>query len=129
VKKACDILKKQAMEWEKRGRAHYKKGEFYKAEQCFIEAIGLYPYYADPFYNRGLTRERIGEYAIATDDYTEFLELKPRNPDGYFSRARCYYKIGRKRMALADLDYCCTKLRDKGCCERMRKIKRELGQR
>jgi len=88
---------RDALAFNNRGDARYKKGDPDGAMQDFEQAIRLKPDYATAFYNRGLARKGKGDLEGALQDYETAIRLKP-------DYASAFYNRGIARKAKGDLD-------------------------
>ena len=99
-----------------RGIAHFNRGEFESAAQCFERALvrlrnpghpdfGLARCYAaEARAHLGLAFFHAGEYPRAEREMTRALETNPSFPDLLYYRARIRERSGRVREALDDLE-------------------------
>jgi tetratricopeptide (TPR) repeat protein len=62
---------------DKRGQAHFNKGEYDQAMADFEQAVRFNPKNADHYVNRGFTYDKKGDYARAIADYDTALKLNP----------------------------------------------------
>src|SRR6185436_16314637 len=99
-----------------RGIAHFNRGDFERAAQCFERALAQlrnpdHPdtslarcYAAEARAHLGLTFFHAGEYPRAELEMTRALEINPAFPDLLYYRARIREREGRVREALDDLE-------------------------
>jgi tetratricopeptide (TPR) repeat protein len=76
-------------EYQARGTAWYRLGEFDRAIADYTNAIDISPSYIRAYYNRALAWEAKGDYDEALDDLQLFVSLDPtRLPDAHTAIAR-----------------------------------------
>ena len=61
------------------GLAHYNKGEYSKAVECYNKAIALEPNDAEAYNNRGVAYSKLGRRKDAKRDYAKAYELDPND--------------------------------------------------
>ena len=89
-----------------RGRAYFKKGNYYRAVFDFTDAIALKPDYTDAYVWRGQAyqlRGSKGDEDNAFVDFNKALELEPHRAEAYVGRGRSYLSMGEHDKAIADL--------------------------
>jgi len=92
-----------AEEYNNRGLAYRRKGEYDQAISDFNKAVEINPKYAQSFFNRGVAYMGKGQYDQAISDYTKALEIDPRYEIAYFARGVAYMNKGQYDQAISDL--------------------------
>lgn len=91
------------------GNLANNQGDFQKAIENYTNAINLYPYVPEFFYNRAVAYRSIRKYELAVTDLDKILELNPNLPlslwmEFYFTRGTILQEKGDYDMALDNLD-------------------------
>jgi len=93
---------KNAEDYNSRGVAYGRKGEYAKAISDFNIAIGLRPGYATAYDNRGHAYSLQGDFARAIPDFNTAIELKPDYYLAYYNRGYAYKIKDDKTQAIDD---------------------------
>jgi tetratricopeptide (TPR) repeat protein len=75
-----------------KGDAHFKKGEYEKAEESYSETLKLDPKDVRMLYNRGRAREEQGDFELAKADYEKALISDPNNFQVLLSLANLHFE-------------------------------------
>lgn len=73
-----EIDPENAKAWYYIGNAHYKLNQYWKAIDCYQEAVEFAPEFADAWYNMGEAYFEINEYIKAIECYQKTLEIDPK---------------------------------------------------
>ncbi len=93
---------KPSINYNNRGIAYFRKGDFDLAIADYNEAMRIDRDYSSPYYNRGLTYAKKGDLDRAIADYSEAIRLKPKYASPYYDRGLSYQNKGDLDRALAD---------------------------
>ena len=84
---------------EVRAKEHYQKGRTYEQEGRlkealveYVQAIGFYPSWTDPYHRAGLIMLKNKDYKSALDKFKEVVKLDPSNADAYYQMGKIYLK-------------------------------------
>jgi len=89
--------------WMNYGNTQMAKGNFPVAEQCFLKAISISPYYAYIHINLGVLKAAQGDPATAETYFKKALELDAGNPECYAYYAEFLIQHGRNSEAVTIL--------------------------
>lgn len=101
------------LNYNNRGLAYRRKGEYDKAIAAFNKIIDLYPGYAVAYNNRGRAHRSKGEYDKAIADFNKAIQLDPNLAAvGYQNLGYAYKALGMRAEAIADFQKCIDLLQD-----------------
>lgn len=84
------------------GSDHLQKGDYQQAITQFTKAIGMSPFGAMLYFNRGLAFYKSGKMKEAEEDFDRALVLDSRMVNALSYRGLCREKLGKERAALED---------------------------
>jgi tetratricopeptide (TPR) repeat protein len=93
---------KPAINYNNRGNAYQRKGDYDLAIADYSEAMRLDPKYSTPYFNRGLAYYKKNDPDRAISDYSDALRLNPKYAAASYNRGLAYAKRGDPDRALAD---------------------------
>jgi tetratricopeptide (TPR) repeat protein len=82
------------------GTIHYNKGQFTKAEECYLNAIHLDPKYALAYFDLANVYDETGHRGIAIKMYEKALKYAPDYADAHYNLAIVYGNAGDRRKSL-----------------------------
>jgi len=84
------------------GSDYLQKGDYQQAITQFSKAIGMSPFEAMLYFNRGMAFYKSGKIKEAEEDFDKALILDPRMVNALSYRGLCREKLGKERAALED---------------------------
>lgn len=103
-----------------------EKGQYHAAIINYNQALQLYPYDADIYYKRGLTRYQLGDYEGAIADYTETIKINFNDADAYYNRGNARCCLGDKQGAIADFQKATSIYYTEGNLAKYKKVKESI---
>ena len=85
-----------------KGDQLFNEQNYADALMYYNEGLHRYPYYAEAYYARAVTKEKLNDPQGALVDYTIFLEMKPDHYDARFSKAMLLFEQENWNLAKAD---------------------------
>jgi WD40 repeat protein/Flp pilus assembly protein TadD len=84
-------------------------GDF-AAREKYSFVLGLFPFYAEGYYRRGLAQAGFEQWQPAFEDFNLALALQPDHAEASYHRGLIHARQGRFPQALADFSRTCTLL-------------------
>jgi len=82
------------------GTIHYNKGQFVKAEECYLNAIHLDPKYALAYFDLANVYDETGHRGTAIKMYEKALKIDPDYADAHYNLALVCGNTGERRKSL-----------------------------
>lgn len=89
-------------EWFNLGKQYENERYYYKAIDCYTNAINANKKFTEAYIARGIIYYKLGFYESASNDYTAAIKINSNLYKTYYYRAIIYYEIGKNDKAVND---------------------------
>ena len=108
---ACSERSETALDWINKAHLLWDGGKYTdpgKAIEYLNNAVGLHPYDAIAYNDRGLAYANLGDFQSAIEDYDQAIRLKPDYADAYDNRGTVYLNQGNNELCCRDGKKACA---------------------